>query len=130
MKNKEVPISGCGILSDILDRVGNKWVVLVIASLSEGTQRFNQLRRTIPSISHKMLTVTLKNLERDGLVKRTAYAEIPPRVEYELTELGLSLIPVLMQLREWSINNYKSIYACRKSFDHSINHEESVTEKQ
>ena len=87
-------------MSDVLERVGDKWTVLVVVTLGEGPKRFNELRRAIASISQRMLTLTLRGLERDGLVTRTVFATIPPRVDYELTELGQSLLApwVLRQL--------------------------------
>jgi DNA-binding HxlR family transcriptional regulator len=82
----------CRAVSEVLERVGDKWTVLVVVTLGEGPKRFNELRRAIASISQRMLTLTLRGLERDGLVTRTVIATIPPRVDYELTELGHSLL--------------------------------------
>ncbi len=81
----------CRTISTLLARIGDKWTVLVVQTLGEGPKRFNELRREIPSVSQRMLTLTLRNLERDGLVNRTVTPSIPPRVDYELTELGHSL---------------------------------------
>ena len=81
----------CRTISTLLARIGDKWTVLVVQTLGEGPKRFNELRREIPSVSQRMLTLTLRNLERDGLVSRTVTPSIPPRVDYELTELGHSL---------------------------------------
>ena len=81
---------GCSAMSDVLNRVGDKWSVMVVAQLRQGPVRFNEIRRRIGGISQRMLTRTLRNLERDGLVTRTLYPEIPPRVEYELTETAPS----------------------------------------
>jgi len=82
----------CRPVSEILARVGDKWSVLIVKVLGGGPQRFNELRRTVAGISQRMLTLTLRSLERDGLVTRTAFATIPPRVDYALTELGRSLL--------------------------------------
>ncbi len=101
---------------DILNRIGDKWTVMVIGTLSNGPMRFNAILRAISGISHRMLTLTLRGLEQDGLVKRTAYATIPPKVEYELTELGLSLIEPLRALGEWAVRNQPAIAAARARF--------------
>src|SRR5260370_14054603 len=82
----------CRAVSDVLARVGDKWTVLVVSVLGDGPKRFNEVRRALGSISQRMLTLTLRGLERDGLVTRTAYPTIPPRVEYEPTKLGRSLL--------------------------------------
>ena len=89
MKDPSNPV--CRTISTLLSRIGDKWTVLVVQTLGEGPRRFNELRREIPSVSQRMLTLTLRNLERDGLVNRTVTPTIPPRVDYELTELGQSL---------------------------------------
>jgi len=85
----------------ILDRIGDRWTVLVVGSLTAGPMRFSELSRRIDGVSQKMLTQTLRGLERDGLVTRTVYPEVPPRVEYSLTPLGRELIPVLEGLHAW-----------------------------
>src|ERR1700751_3640882 len=82
----------CRAVSEVLSRVGDKWTVLVVTMLGDGPKRFNELRRSLGSISQRMLTLTLRGLERDGLVSRTVYPTVPPRVEYELTRLGRSLL--------------------------------------
>ncbi len=89
--NLHVP-EDCRAVSEVLERVGDKWSVLVVVMLGAGPKRFNELRRSIASISQRMLTLTLRGLERDGLVTRTVFPTIPPRVDYELTELGRSLL--------------------------------------
>jgi len=89
MKDPANPV--CRTISTLLSRIGDKWTVLVVQTLGEGPKRFNELRREIPSVSQRMLTLTLRNLERDGLVNRTVTPTIPPRVDYELTSLGSSL---------------------------------------
>jgi DNA-binding HxlR family transcriptional regulator len=89
--NLHVP-EDCRAVSEVLERVGDKWTVLVVSTLGDGPKRFNELRRSIASISQRMLTLTLRGLERDGLVTRTVFPTVPPRVDYELTELGHSLL--------------------------------------
>jgi DNA-binding HxlR family transcriptional regulator len=101
----------------VLSRVGDKWSTLVIGILERGTVRFGVLRREIMGISQKMLTQTLRNLERDGLIERRIFAEVPVRVEYSLTELGKSLVPVLTSLIQWSESHLKEIEAAQKQFD-------------
>ncbi len=110
----------CPAVREVLKRVGDKWSVLVVATLGAGRKRFSELRRTIEGISQRMLTLTLKGLERDGLVTRTAYATIPPRVEYELTKLGRSLLVPISQLGEWAAQNRENIQAARKRYDAHI----------
>src|SRR6266436_10012275 len=100
--NLHVP-EDCRAVSDVLARVGDKWSVLVVATLGEGPKRFNELRRAIASISQRMLTLTLRGLERDGLVTRTVFATIPPRVDYELTDLGRGLSKPVEALGRWAI---------------------------
>jgi DNA-binding HxlR family transcriptional regulator len=101
----------------VLDRIGDKWSSLVILHLGEyGMMRFNGLSQAIGDISQKMLTVTLRNLEADGLVSRKAFAEIPPRVEYELTPLGESLVPLLKQLVDWADTNMGAIKGSRTQY--------------
>lgn len=94
---------GCRAVADALGRIGDKWTVLVVGSLSNGPLRYNQLSRMIDGISQRMLTLTLKGLEQDGLVTRTMYATIPARVEYELTEVGRTLIEPLHGLFQWAV---------------------------
>lgn len=102
---------------NVLDRLGDKWSMLVIIVLGvEGTQRFNKLHSLIGDISQKMLTVTLKSLEADGLVTRTVYPEIPPRVEYALTERGASLLPHMEGLAAWAATHMQGIYASREKY--------------
>ncbi|MDX2250362.1 MAG: helix-turn-helix domain-containing protein [Bacteroidia bacterium] len=107
---------------NILSRFGDKWSLLIIHKLGEsGTLRFSELRQEINDISQKMLTVTLRTLEADGLVKRTIYPEIPPRVEYNLTDLGKSLLPVLAQLSDWANTHMEEIIATRSNYALRIN---------
>lgn len=104
-------------IRNILSRIGEKWSLLVLLNLAQhesDSMRFNKLAKVIPDISQRMLTATLRSLEADGLVDRQVFAEIPPRVEYSLTERAQTLIPLLNPLVEWSINNYKNIVANRK----------------
>lgn len=107
---------GCAV-RNVLDRLGDKWSMLIIITLGmEGTMRFNQLHHYIGDISQKMLTVTLKTLEADGLVSRKVYAEIPPKVEYTLTERGASLLPHLEGLAEWAMTHMDGIYTSREKY--------------
>jgi DNA-binding HxlR family transcriptional regulator len=101
----------------ILDRVADKWSLLVIALLERRTLRFTELRRTIDGISQRMLTVTLRQLERDGLVRRTVYPVVPPRVEYELTELGSTLHETIKSLVDWTEKHQAQIAAARAAYD-------------
>ncbi len=109
--------SECPAVREVLNRVGDKWSVQVVALLGEGKKRFSELRREIEGISQRMLTLTLKGLERDGLVTRTVYPTIPVRVEYDLTRLGRSLLVPISQLGEWAANNRESIQAARERYD-------------
>src|SRR5260370_4468459 len=95
----------CRAVSEVLARVGDKWTVLVVSALGEGLKRFNELRRALGSISQRMLTLTLRGLERDGLVTRTAFPTIPPRGHYALTNLGHSLLEPLSRLDLWARQN-------------------------
>jgi DNA-binding HxlR family transcriptional regulator len=107
----------CKAVSAILARVGDKWSVLIIMRLGEGSRRFNEIKRMIGGISQRMLTLTLRNLERDGLVKRTVTPSIPPRVDYELTDLGRDLLIPVAALGEWAILHQPCIQAARAHFD-------------
>src|SRR6266496_1567108 len=107
----------CRAVSEVLARVGDKWTVLVVSTLGDGPKRFNELRRGLGSISQRMLTLTLRGLERDGLVTRTVFPTIPPRVEYELTELGHSLLEPVSGLGLWARHNRAAIEAARRRFD-------------
>ncbi len=110
-----------GIIRDVLNRIGDKWSLLVIGTLDQRRMRFGELQRHIPGISQRMLTLTLRQLERDGLVTRTAHAEVPPRVEYELTPMGNTLIEPSLALATWAIENYPEIEAARTAFDAPTN---------
>ncbi|MET0499030.1 MAG: helix-turn-helix domain-containing protein [Steroidobacteraceae bacterium] len=107
----------CGAISETLARIGDKWTVLVVEMLADGPVRFSELRRTIGNISQRMLTLTLRGLERDGLVTRTVYPTIPPRVEYELTKLGRTLREPLIAVAEWVRKHRPAIVAARQVFD-------------
>jgi DNA-binding HxlR family transcriptional regulator len=107
----------CLAVHEVLSRVGDKWSVLVVSALGDGPKRFNELRRTLGSISQRMLTLTVRALERDGLITRTVYPTIPPRVEYELTELGRSLLEPVKSLGDWALQNRPAIQAARQRFD-------------
>jgi len=107
----------CRAVSDILQRVGDKWTVLVVGKLGDGSLRFNELRTAVGGISQKMLTTTLRGLERDGFVTRTVYPTIPPRVDYELTELGQSLQKPITALAGWALDNVEAIHAAQARFD-------------
>jgi DNA-binding HxlR family transcriptional regulator len=93
----------------LLDRIGDRWTVLIVVALDPGPQRFSALAARVGGISQKMLTQTLRSLERDGFVTRTLYPEIPPRVEYELTTLGRSLLGPLRALEEWAVENMSEV---------------------
>ena len=115
MKDPSNPV--CRTISTLLSRIGDKWTVLVVATLGEGSKRFNELRREIPSVSQRMLTLTLRNLERDGLVSRAVTPTIPPRVDYALTDLGHSLLKPVTALSEWALDNVERIHAAQARFD-------------
>jgi DNA-binding HxlR family transcriptional regulator len=107
----------CRAVNSVLARVGDKWSVLIITLLGNGKQRFNEIKRMVDGISQRMLTLTLRGLERDGLVKRTIYPTIPPRVEYELTELGRSLRCAVVPLGKWATEHVGDIHTARETFD-------------
>ena len=107
----------CLAVSEVLSRVGDKWTVLVVWTLGDGSKRFNELRKALGSISQRMLTLTLRALERDGLVTRTVFPTIPPRVDYELTELGRSLLDPVSELGTWARKNRPAIEKARHRFD-------------
>lgn len=103
---------------DVLDQIGSKWAVLVLGELGRhGACRFTQLQRRLAGVSEKMLTKTLRTLERDGLVLRTVYPQVPPRVEYELTPLGQTLRSPLKALTEWSVCHIREVLAAREEYD-------------
>jgi DNA-binding HxlR family transcriptional regulator len=109
--------SQCQVISSLLDRVGDKWTVMVVGVLADGPVRFNAIMREVGGVSHRMLTLTLRGLERDGIVERRAFPTIPPKVEYELTPLGKSLVGTLEQVMKWVRVNQKTIESARGAFD-------------
>ena len=109
--------SDCRGVASILARVGDKWSVFVIMMLDDGQKRFNEIKRMIGGISQRMLTLTLRGLERDGLVTRTVFPTIPPRVDYELTKLGHSLLTPVSALGLWARQNQPTIQDARRRFD-------------
>jgi DNA-binding HxlR family transcriptional regulator len=115
MKDPSNPV--CRTISTLLARIGDKWTVLVVMTLAAGSKRFNELRREIPIVSQRMLTLTLRNLERDGLVNRTVTPSIPPRVDYELTDLGRSLQEPVLALSQWALDNVEAIHEAQARFD-------------
>jgi DNA-binding HxlR family transcriptional regulator len=114
--NLHVP-EDCRAVSEVLSRVGDKWTVLVVSTLGPGPKRFNELRKGLGSISQRMLTLTLRGLERDGLVTRTVFPTVPPRVQYELTRLGRSLLEPVSELGTWARRNRGAIQQARTRFD-------------
>jgi DNA-binding HxlR family transcriptional regulator len=107
----------CGAISDLLARIGDKWSLLIVSTLGEGPLRFNELRRQVTDISQKMLSSTLKVLERDGLVSRTVTPSVPPRVDYALTDLGRELLQPVSALAQWTAANTPRIMAARAEYD-------------
>ncbi len=107
----------CGAISQILSRIGDKWTVLVVSMLGDGPMRFNEIRREIGGISQRMLTLTLRGLERDGLVTRTVFPTVPPRVDYELTKLGRTLLGPINDIAMWARANRAEIADARTVYD-------------
>lgn len=107
----------CRVVAAVLDRIGDKWTIMVVSVLTDGPARFTTIMREIGGVTHRMLTLTLRGLERDGLVKRTAYATVPPRVEYELTEMGRTLTTTLIPLAQWSEANWQAIRLAQERHD-------------
>jgi DNA-binding HxlR family transcriptional regulator len=110
-RRKHDPDYGCPI-EVTLDVIGGKWKGMILHRLLDGTARFNELRRLIPPITQRMLTLQLRELERDGVIRRTVHAEVPPKVEYELTTFGRSLAPILKQMAEWG-EKYRQVVTQR-----------------
>lgn len=115
-----------GLFRSLLSRIGDKWTLLVIGVLGDERKRFTELSEIIPGISRRMLTVTLRSLERDGLVSRTVHAEVPPRVEYELTALGRSLQSVVLTLGDWVSEHQHTVMKNRQLFDGDLRDEAGV----
>ena len=111
------PHGDCRAVASVLARVGDKWSVFVIMMLRDGPKRFNEIKRLIGGISQRMLTLTLRGLERDGLVTRTVFPTIPPRVDYELTDLGRGLSKPVLALGEWAMEHQTQIQDARMRFD-------------
>jgi len=119
-KSKKNQKNGLCPLREMLTRLGDKWSILIICTLAEAPQsklRFSELKKEINGISQRMLTATLRNLERDGLVKRKIYAEVPPRVEYELTALGRGILEPMQGLIQWIEGHWSKIDSSRAAFD-------------
>jgi DNA-binding HxlR family transcriptional regulator len=115
--NRKAASGSCPAVREVLNRVGDKWSILVVTLLNDGPKRFSDLRRAIEGISQRMLTLTLKGLERDGLVTRTVFPTIPPRVVYALTRLGKTLLEPVTALAAWAAKNRFEIQAARERFD-------------
>ena len=107
----------CRAVAGILSRIGDKWTVLLVAMLKDGPMRFNEMKRAVNGISQRMLTLTLRGLERDGLVTRTVFPVVPPRVEYALTDLGHTLTSAISALGDWARANGAAVEAARRQFD-------------
>jgi len=107
----------CRAIGGVLARIGDKWSVLIVSRLGTGPMRFNELKRNVGGISQRMLTLTLRGLERDGLITRTVYPTVPPRVDYELTALGRSLLVPVSALGDWALKNRVRIEEARAKFD-------------
>lgn len=107
----------CRSVNAVLQRIGDKWSMLIVQTLADGPRRFNELRREIPAISQRMLTLSLRGLERDGLVTRTVTPSIPPRVDYELTPLGHSLRGPVCALAQWAIAHIGEIHSAQDGYD-------------
>ena len=106
----------CRAVAGVLSRIGDKWTVLLVEMLKDGPMRFNEMKRGVNGISQRMLTLTLRGLERDGLVARTVYPTVPPKVEYALTDLGRDFLVPVMGLAEWTMANSTRIEAARAAF--------------
>lgn len=113
----DVTSNTCRPVGEILALIGDKWTVLILMALRDGPRRFSELRRDVPGISQRMLTLTLRALERDGFVLRTVTPTIPPRVDYAVTELGRSLQEPVIALGRWAVENQGRIEAARQAFD-------------
>lgn len=111
------PLHACTAVAPVLQRVGDKWSILVVMTLAEGPRRFNEIKREVEGISQRMLTLTLRSLERDGLVTRTVFPTVPPRVDYELTQLGHSLREPVSALGKWAMENRVAMQEAQRKFD-------------
>jgi DNA-binding HxlR family transcriptional regulator len=120
LKDKDGRLSSdCTAVNDILSTIGDKWTVLIVVTLSKGPMRFNEIRRAVGGISQRMLTLTLRGLERDGFATRTVFPTVPPRVDYALTELGKTLIVPLEQIAKWAISHQDEVADARANFDNA-----------
>jgi DNA-binding HxlR family transcriptional regulator len=128
-RHKHLP-ADCRAVSDVLARVGDKWSVLVVTRLGGGPLRFNELRRSIGGISQRMLTLTLRGLERDGLITRTVLPTVPPRVEYALTPLGRDLLQPVSGLSDWALRNQSKIARARDQFDTMVKRAGSRSQRE
>jgi DNA-binding HxlR family transcriptional regulator len=118
LKDGSGRLSGdCTAVNDILSTIGDKWTVLIVMTLANGPMRFNELRRAVDGISQRMLTLTLRGLERDGFATRTVFPTVPPRVDYALTELGKTLIAPLTAIGTWAIAHREAVADARANFD-------------
>lgn len=116
----------CRSIAPILQRIGDKWSILIVMILARGPMRFNELKRMVDGISQRMLTLNLRGLEREGMITRTIYPTIPPKVEYALTDLGMSLCGPIIALGQWAEENYDAIEAARQAFDARQGEEERL----
>ncbi|NYI23669.1 transcriptional regulator [Sphingobium indicum] len=114
------PTSECLKVTEVLARIGDKWSILLIARLGERSMRFNELRRSVEGVSQRMLTLTLRGLERDGLIMRTVTSSIPPRVDYALTPLGRSLLAPVEELTKWALEHRPTVEIARREFDAKV----------
>ena len=120
LKDGSGHLSGdCIAVNDILSTIGDKWTVLIVVTLSKGPMRFNEIRRAVDGISQRMLTLTLRGLERDGFATRTVFPTVPPRVDYALTELGKTLIAPLTAIGTWAIAHREAVADARANFDNA-----------
>lgn len=111
------PAESIGTIRQVMARAGDKWSTLVVATLQDGPMRYTDLQRAVPGISQRMLTLTLRQLQRDGLLTRTVYAEVPPRVEYALTTLGTTLLDIVLPLIDWAGTHHQDIQQNQTAFD-------------
>jgi len=107
----------CQVANDVISLVGDKWSVLVVSTLGGGVMRFSEIKRAVEGVSQKMLTTTLRGLERDGYLTRTVYPTVPPRVDYELTKLGFELLEPVLALGQWAITNHARVLEARRAYD-------------
>ncbi|WP_028612676.1 winged helix-turn-helix transcriptional regulator [Paenibacillus harenae] len=128
MKTFDISLTACSY-SHVLEIISNKWTALVIYSLEDGTIRYGEIKRRIEGISQKMLTQTLRQLERDGLVSRKVTPSVPPIVEYTLTPLGETLIPYLRMLKVWASEHYPTVMKTREEYDQAITDQIPVEER-